>query len=1033
MRGLDWQTLQVPLGVGLSTGDDPFTMEPPGLSFAKDVRFDESGGIQTRWPYAALGTSIYPSGTLTDFRRLVTHGDELLCFTKDSLYSWNVGMSKWVLKATHLAVKVDEESMFVTTGDQILADRAELGGLAVYAWQDGSGVWLGAVDTATGQVVAGPTQLGTSTARFPKVVALSTRILVFFCPNVGSPGLSVIAIDPAAPIAGFASASTVVVAAAAFTAAGAYDVAKIPSADTAVVGARLAVGTSYQVSTVTAGLVVTSSTKARTCDGAIAVSCPPTGTHVQIARVNGTNVQGDYIQISGLTDVYTGQAIITGTAGSQVAAAHRSVQDSSQYRCYVFTGSSVTSSDTSTWYNYVDTGNNLGTAARLVRRLGPASRAFDHGGRVFVWLAFDGVSSFSGATPSAVRAQLQNTYFLYRDDATLHAKAAGGDAGGVPSFALLPSVTLVGGSTTAYEWAGVERRIIDLGDTTERARVPGFGAPAPRRVTGYSARAPRKVRLEFDSNAARRCASLGPTLYIAGGEILQYDGVGLYEVGFHVAPWYFGAVEVPTGNLADGTYAYKGTLEWLNAHGELDRSTTSTAGEVTIAGGPNGVQIPSWIPVYYTHKTATPAAMKFWRTAVNPTDAAAFYVVTDQDPSVTTNPNRYLVNDLTASTGSSFNDELSDTSLTVREAAAENGDLLEYLAPPPASIIIASASRLFLAGISDDPHRVWYSKQRPDGEVASFHDALTIDVPRDGGSITGLGWLNETLIVFKQTAIYALPGDGYDNFGTGSNFGPARLLSDDVGALEHESIAVTPGGLVFRSEKGWYVLNRGWALDFIGHNIRAREQVAGDLTVRSVDVVEHEHQVRIVEGDVMFVWDYLANQWSEWSASNPLGSCIWRGNHLILETVAGATAEQVNATTGYTFGMDVETAWIKLNGIQGLGRVRWLMALGRYLSGHHLRVRIAYDYLTDGDDIGSAQFTDDLYWTPSPTDSEQPLQVRIGPSRQRVEAIKIRLTAVDAVNHANPPSGPALRLSGLAFEVGIKRGLFRGLPAAQKD
>ena len=1027
LRGLNWQTLTVPLAAGVQTKEDPRTMQAPGLSVAREVQFDETGNLSTRTPYGALSTSIHPSGTISTFRKIVANGDELLLFTDTQLYSWNAKLSKWVHKGQHLAIKVEEEAVFVTTGDQVQADRAELLGTAVYTWQDAASLWLVAVDTVTGQVLAGPTALGTSASRMPRLIALSTKILCFFMPNAGSPALNVIAIDPADPATGFASATTVVVGAANFGQS--YDVVRVEGADTAAYVAKRAVTTSYDVGTVTAALAVTSSTKARTCDGAIALACLPAGTHVQVIRGNGGNVQGDYINLSGLADVFTGQAVGT-NAGGHIACAYMTDTILGAYRCQVFWSGST--STTVTYGNWVSNLNSLGTEAVLCRHLVVSSRAFSHGGPyVYFWGQFVGESSFSGASPTAVRAALQNTYFLYRHDGMLCAKAVSTKAGGASTDNYpLPNVQGLGSGV--YAFAGIERRIIDIAESTQASRTPGFSPPQPRRASSYAARAPRLVRFTFDSDEARRVARIGKTLYITGGEILQYDGAALTEVGWHVFPWYFGAVEVGTGNLEDGDYAYKFTWEWLNARGEVDKSTTATAATVTISGGPNGVQIPTWYSLYQTHK-ASPIA-KCWRTAKNPTDSAAFYLTTSQDPSVTANPNRYLVSDPTSSSGASFTDEFADSTLTTKEAAAENGDLLEYLSPPPATIILASSSRLFLAGVAGDPHRVWYSKMRGENEVASFHDALTIDVPIDGGAITGLAFLNETLIVFRETAVYALPGDGWDNFGAGSNYGPARVLSSDVGAVSAESICTMPNGLVFKSDKGWYLLNRGWALDYIGSPVADFD----GSTAKAVHLVESQHQVRIVNQANILVWDYLVNQWAEWNvsaASSANGACLWRGRHMLVDSTLGVSRQSSTfpeaASDGIAvdYGIDIETAWIKFADLQGYARVRWMEILGEQVTGD-IRVRVAYDYQVDGDPL----WVDDKYFTPPSTgNSFDALQFRHGPSKQRCQSIKIRLTTVLASNHALPPNAESNKLNAITFEVGLLRGAYRGLPATKKQ
>jgi hypothetical protein len=995
-RGLQPQTVVIPFGQGINQKMDPRALEVGSLAVCLDAAFTEIGGLQTRYPYASIGANIFGGGTVSDCRRIVENGDELLLFTKTALYSWNAGRSAWVLKSTYLAAKIDEVPRFVTTDDQISCDRAELSGTVVYTWTNGDGTlgYVAAIDKTTGSVLMAPTLL-TSEGR-PRVVALTTKILLFSV-KFSTTELQVRAIDPAAPATGVAGAATTITA----LIQSYYDVCKVPGADQAAFACRYNPTTSYLVGTATAALVVASSVKARTCDGPIAVSCPSTGTHIQVIRANSTNIQGDLIAVSGLSDVYTAQAVGTGSGTiNQIAAAHRSVQDSSAYRCYAFWSSSEASgaTDWSTKYNWVDTSGALGTQGTFLRRLGVASRAFDHEGSVYVWLAFAGESSFSGANASSFRAQLQNSYFLYRDDVTLHAKSAFQRAGGFSAqVGHLGGVANIGGS--AYAWCGVERRIIDLGGSQ----------------SGYGARAPRDVTVTFDSNAARRCARLGQTLYIASGEgVMQYDGAGVYEVGCHIYPWYFGAVEVASGNLADGIYAIKNTLRWDNAKGEIDRSTTATTGTVTIAAGPNGISIVSWIPLYVTHKTGI--AVEVWRSAVNPLSDSPFYLVTSKDPAAASNPNRYIANDTTASLLATFNDEFADSTATTKESSAENGDLLEYLAPPAAAIIHATADRLFLAGVAGDPHRVLYSRQRQEGEVASFHDALAVDVPRAGGDITAIAVRDGVLYVWRESACYALPGDGFDNLGQGQNFGPARLISSDVGCVSMEALAQTSTGYIFKSSKGWYALE-GASVQYIGDKVSDYDSD----TVYAVHVLEGQHQIRVLTSARMLVYDTNVQQWAEWTVADGLHAALWNGTYHYLATAA-VKAEQ-STYTSLTYGMDVETAWIPLGNIQGFGRLWEVNILGEYRSEHYVRVRLYKNF-------NSATAFQDKSWLPSPTTVGGPEQVKHRPSIQEMQAVKIRISASTAAGGVSAPPGEALKLSHLTLELGLERHLAR-LPSAQ--
>lgn len=972
---LTFAPLQLPLAAGLRGKTDPRAKQPPALDIARDIHFDEVGGVQTRPPFVGMPTAILGGGTIAGPRKLVGVGDELLLFTQDSLYSWSDGAQKWVFKAEHLAVKVTEETKFARSADQVDTDRAELSNVIVYTWTGtdiaNSLVYVAATDRATGAVILAPTIVDPGLAgSSPRLVALGTKILLVWIRNIASAIYGLI-IDPA-NVAGSITTPTLIQAQGLVKP---YDIVKNPIADSAYLVTALNPATSYTIVKITSALGLTAATKARTCDGPIAVSLDPTASFAQIVRANGANIQGDLLNVTTNADVFTAQAVGTATGTTNhIAVAHRSVQNGGFYRAYAFWSASESAGAGVNWtskWNWVDTNSSLGTQANFVRLLAMASRAFDYNGQVYVWGVFAGATSSSAA---GFVQQLQNTYFLYRDDATLVTKASFGSAGGLPPTFRLPGVSRSPNSSQLYTFCGTVRRQVPIG--------------ANSASLGYAERAPRDISVAFDNDEARRCVRLGATLYITGGEVLQYDGTGLYEVGFHVYPWAIGVAQAAAGSIANGIYAFKATWKWPNARGDIDRSTTATVITGTIAAGPTGFDV-TINPLYTTRKIAQPPGCEVWRTTISPVAESPFYLASSGDPSVLTGNNKYIANDPTVFPLPTFHDALADASLAILQSNPENGLVLESLAPPGASIVLASDNRLFLAGIAGDPHRVWYSKQRGAFEVAAFNDTLAIDVPIYGGDITALAFLNETLIVFREHAIYAFAGDGFDNLGQGQNYGPARILSLDVGAVSHEAVALAPMGLVFKSSKGWMLLNRGWAVDDISD---AASDFDAD-TVKAIHVVESTSQVRILTDQRLLLWDYRphVNQWSEWTLGDGYSATLWNGNYLYSSSTS-MLAEQT-VFSGLTYGMDVETAWVKLNDVQGYGRVLQIMALGEFRSAFLLRIRVAYDYAADG--LGGWNYVDDIPWEVAPTAPVGgPLQVKHGPMRQQCQAIKVRLTAV---------------------------------------
>lgn len=994
-----WQTVQIPLAAGVDTGRDLRAASPPGFEMLVDAQFDEVGGLQTRLPFSTTGITkdIVGGGILTNIRRIEPYGSELLCFTQDTLYSWSEQRQGWISKGEHLAVKTDERTVFATTGDQFECDRAELDGTVVYSWSDSAlgTVYTAAIDKVTGAVLMAPTRIGLASR--PRLVALDTRILLFVVRD--DPDLVVYAIDPAAPEL---SGSVDIVGDPNFQ--GTYDVCRVVGQDAAAFVAARVVATSYTVGTVSADLAVTTSTKSDPADDCAAIACSPDGANIVVVRmftVGLAAIYADVLDASTLMtiagDVSLASAELTPT---HITAAFRNNQDSGQYRCYAFWSGSAAGNSFTTRANWVTPSATTGTAFEVNALGSLASSAFTYNGRVFTWLVYSATVTFDAGDEEFAFAP-QNTYFLVRDDGTIWAKAAAGRANETPTDGWLPSVQTLDGSS--FTWCGIERRLIRIGG---------------KRRTNYAARSPREITFSFDSDEARRCARIGETLYISGGQILQYDGSQLTEVGFPILPTIYEVTQATTTDgLADGTYAYKMSWRWQNARGETDRSSAANTRTITITSGPDASDTDFYF-TSFTRKRSPAIAAEIWRTVVNPTADTPFYLVTDRDPAVTSNPNRYIENDPDDVLFLHFEDELVDADLAANEQHPENGAVLEYLAPPPATIITASADRLFLAGVAGDPDRVWYSRLRNDGEVASFHDSLAVAVPREGGAITGLAFLNETLIVFRETAIYALPGDGYDNTGGGMNYGPARSISTEVGAQNHESIALEPSGLVFQSNKGKYRLNRSWALEYIGGPVDEWD----DERIAAVHVVESQHQIRwLTYFGRMLMFDYLIGQWAEWSVPGGVHACIWNGTHFVVTNVD--VKKQQTTYDDIDYGLDAKLAPIKLNDLQGAGSVRWLGILGEYRGACRVQVELYRDYQTE-------PYQTEV-WTPTPTHIGEPMQVDVGPSIPKCMAIGVRITAI-AAEEDGIPSSEAFKLTGLALDVGIDQGMNRRLPAAQK-
>ncbi len=989
VRGLNWQSWAMKFIAGMNQKTDPRSLEPPELTIAKDCQADKVGGLQTRYPYGAIQDDIFGGGTLADCRRIEPNGTELVLFTDDTVYSWNSQQSKWGSRGTHLAAAVDQTPVFQSTEEQIQCDRAELSGTIVTAWVVASPgafrAYVAARDAATGAITMSATALAASTVQ-PRLVALETKILLFF--ESGS-DLKVYALDPADPSAALAGAATTVLAT---NYGGAYDVVECPGLDKAIVVATRTGGADYEVAFVTAGLTVTSSTKVRSCTGAVGIAWESTTPRAVVLRIATADIKADLLS-STLADGTVNTAIATAVGTMlNITAAWKSATTAA-----IFWDEQGASYAT-VFRNTITTSAVVGsTTSTLHAAL--ASRAFEHGDSAFAWYATDSTSSATDATGAAIfTAALENVYLLYRDDGYPYAKACYSRAGGKPGTGYLPGVAETDDNT--YAWCGTEMRLI----STE-AYFP----------MSYADRNPVDIVVEFDTKRARRCARSGNTLYVASGlGLLQYDGIGLTEVGFLQYPFSLTLADGGAGSMAAGAYFYKSTLRWQNGAGEADRSTTATVKGITQA-----INLEVDVTVNHLDHTlkqgARPdIAIEIWRTVAAAPSDAPYYRVTGNDPSATTGDNAYVEN--TPGTATTvLSDSFTDAVLTTKESHYENGDVLENLAPPPCQLVVATDTRVFVGGIAGDPDRVWYSKHREPGEVAAFHDALAVQIPAVGGAITGLALLFGRIpVVFRERAAYRLDGEGIGNTGQGFNYQVERIQGD-CGAINQESIAVTEKGIIFKSAKGWYVTN-GQSMEYVGGPVDDYD----DETALATTVIDAQHQVRILSAERMLVFDTLISQWYEWTVVAGVHACMHDGQHVYLTSTG--TKRQLTEYTDVDYGMDVEVAFLKLNEIHGYGAIDYFDVVGEFRSDCQVRVRLARDYWKDG----ANTYFQDKSMTVSAT-AGMPLQFRHRPSIKQVTALKVRLTVFPT------DGGESIRLTGLAFMLGVQHGLNRNLATASKQ
>lgn len=629
------------------------------------------------------------------------------------------------------------------------------------------------------------------------------------------------------------------------------------------------------------------------------------------------------------------------------------------------------------------------------RGCGLASKAFLHGTDCYVHLGRD--STF------------YRTYYTVRARSRLVvARLLSGLGNGHLSRSHLPGVQF---DSTAAEWVWPAIYVTDIespdGDVFTESGI-------------------KRVSLEFSSDEAFRSIEIGGTTYIAGGMLHAYDGQRVVEAEFHygiddVAAPTQGA---PTGTgLANGTYGYIFALENVLANGEIQRGPVSIVTTVVVTGGPRRVTFA--VPTY--RLTAMPNARIACYRSLNG-DASLYSRVSSWDPSTAGAVNGYVANSTTVDTVT-FVDEMPDAVLEAQDGLYINGGIPSNEPLGGAKLVASGKGRAFVVDAAE-PLRVYFAQERAGGFTLETTPALRIEVDAHGGDVSGVVVMDESVVIFKETAIFHVTGPGpLANPDMGGGWALPELISSDVGCISPDSICQAPMGIVFQSRKGIYLLGRDFQVSYLGASVEAYNA----QTVTAATLIEDRTQIRfLTSAGATLSYDYERGQWSTFTNHEGADAILVGGEYHYLRGNGRVWRE----TTAYADGNAhikkvVETAWINLTGHkQGLDRLWHATILGEYKSAHTLRVYWQFDYEagwagppididpTEGRD--EALYGDGIYGAGvygGAPDTRYQFQLHVG---QECQAIRFRFEDVEA----NADYGASFELTELHLNGGVERSNF---------
>lgn len=506
----------------------------------------------------------------------------------------------------------------------------------------------------------------------------------------------------------------------------------------------------------------------------------------------------------------------------------------------------------------------------------------------------------------------------------------------------------------------------------------------------------------WDYNSGSR-EKLGGNIHLANGYILEL-GREIFEHNFHWYP-HFKAVtqNATTGGLVNaGNHVYVALYEFIDEFGQIHRSTPSKAVNVnnTTSTAVNRIQVRCLTLGLKSKNWRTRIAL--FRTAANGT---TFYRV--QNSPDLDEPNAEL------SDWVQFDDAASDSGIIDNEILYTTGGILTSDVPKNAYLIAQGGNRLFYAD-SEDRNLIRYSQKAKFNEAISFSDFLQIRADsgtlHSKGDITGLGYMDGKLIIFKQSSVLAVSGDGPLDTGEQDNFSDPEIISGDTGCIESRSVINTPEGIIFRSEKGMYLLNRSLALEYIGAGIE--DYVVGKIT--SAVLIADKNQVRFTCDEIadsyLLQFDYFTRKWSLCDYYG-YDSTVYKGKMVYINQDEELMLENISSTRNNNpYNLTVITPWFKVSDIQGFSRVKRIQILGKYKSAHNLIVTAYYDYSDTASDV----------YTMTPSNLDAQYQQEIHLTQQKCESIRFKIEVI-------PLSGTfeGADLTSISLLVGVKSGLMK--------
>ena len=523
----------------------------------------------------------------------------------------------------------------------------------------------------------------------------------------------------------------------------------------------------------------------------------------------------------------------------------------------------------------------------------------------------------------------------------------------------------------------------------------------------------RLHRLSYETNFPIRTGRINNATMISSPSLFEINNNQVTENNFYDFPQITAGVSSVAGALT-GSYTFKAIYEHTDGSGNTVRSSESIAKQITLASNNAiiGITVPPWFSKRQNQK------IKVYTTQTN---GNSFNLVGTlfQLMRPVTLPDNFATTwlwspmDTLQIAALNYNDT-NVTAASKREIIYTSGGILPAFPLPSAITNVVHNNRVFCV-----PHYnknlIRYTKPAQVGIATESFLGLDIIIESRGGDIVELASLDEKLIVFKKNSIYGIQGDGVDASGNGSTFSVPYLINSPVGCSEPLSVVRIPDGIMFKSTNGIYLLNRSVTVSYIGAPV---EKFNNEKIVSSV-IIETENKVKFTTnaGNVL-TYDYYYGVWYTESNLAFVGTSLIQGKFCGVFNTGKVWLNNPTSCLrdGAQYTMKVQTAWLKLKGLQGYARAYRIYLLGDYKDTHSINIDVSYDY--------NETVAHTVNYVPVSNSPSQPIQARVNFERQKCQSVRLTFTDV-----STGTTGNSLTMTDLSILAGVKRGFNKVSPS----